>query len=204
MIRDDFVSVARGAAALLRNPAVKANWHKPSALPEFRVSGLAGHLAFQVLVLPDALKTVPAEETIPLLEHYNRAQWIGEPLDSQFNTGIREGGERIAANGPEDLAAKVEAAIGELEFRDGPARLPFWGPYSLTTDDLLITRMMELVVHADDLAFSVGVETPEFPPGAVEAVVDLLSRIAIQRHGATNVIRALSRNERAPENIAGI
>jgi hypothetical protein len=72
----------------------------------------------------------------------------------------------------------------------------------MTVDDLLITRMMELAVHSDDLAVSVGIATPALPQSAVDTVVDLLSRLAVRRHGPTAVLRALSRAERAPDTIA--
>jgi hypothetical protein len=62
--------------------------------------------------------------------------------------------------------------------------------------------MMELAVHSDDLAVSVGLPTPPLPPGAVDTVVDLLTRLAVRRHGPTSVLRALSRAERAPATIA--
>jgi hypothetical protein len=55
-----------------------------------------------------------------------------------------------------------------------------------------------------DLAASVGLPTPEFAGPAVETVIDVLSRLAVQRHGATAVVRALSRAERAPATIAAI
>ena len=57
-------------------------------------------------------------------------------------------------------------------------------------------------MHSDDLAASVGVETPELPPSVVEPVVELLARLAVHRHGATAVIRTLSRAERAPATIS--
>jgi hypothetical protein len=59
-------------------------------------------------------------------------------------------------------------------------------------------------VHSDDLAVSVGLPTPEFPPEATDTVAVLLTRLAAQRHGILPVLRALSRSERAPENIAAI
>lgn len=61
---------------------------------------------------------------------------------------------------------------------------------------------MELVVHADDLAVSVAVPTPPLPATTTEPVVDLLSRLAVRRHGSTALIRALARTERAPDTIA--
>lgn len=207
-VRDEYLAVAWSAAGLLRDPAVEAAWEKPSALAEFSVRGLAGHLAYQVLIVPQVLSQPrPQEQTIALLEHYGRVRWIGAPLDDEFNVGIRRGGEAEAAGGPAALAARVEAAVEELAASlpgqvERAVRIPLWGPWSLSLDDMLVTRMMELVVHSDDLAVSVGVATPELPPGAVETVIDLLSRLAVRRHGATAVLRALSRAERAPASIA--
>jgi len=78
-----------------------------------------------------------------------------------------------------------------------------WGPWSLTLD-FLNTRMLEIAVHCDDLADSVGVETPPQPPEAIAAVVTLLAHLAVRRHGPSAVVRALSRVERAPGTIAAI
>ncbi|MEV6522507.1 maleylpyruvate isomerase N-terminal domain-containing protein [Longispora sp. NPDC051575] len=206
-IRDDFLATARTAARLLRDPAVAARWDGPSALAEFSVGGLAGHLAYQVLAVPTILAgPVPHEPTIPVLEHYGQVAWVGTAPDEDINVRIRAGGDQEAADGPDALAARVDAALAELdaglvEEPDRAVRIPFWGPWSLTLDDLLVTRMMELAVHSDDLAVSVGVPTPELPAGAVDTVVDLLSRLAVRRHGPTAVLRALSRAERAPTTI---
>jgi len=205
---DDFLVTARAAASLLRDPAVAAAWDQPSALPEFSVRGLAGHLAYQVLALPPILTgPVPQEPTISLLEHYERALWIGTGLDDDINVRIRRGGEQEASDGPQALAARVDSAVEDLADRlagsaDRPVRIPLWGPWTLRLGDMLTTRMMELAVHSDDLAVSVGVPTPPLPPGAAQTVVDLLSRLAVRRHGATSVLRALSRAERAPATIA--
>jgi hypothetical protein len=208
--REDFLATARSAAALLHDPAVTAAWTTPSALAELSVGGLAAHLANQVLSVEQALSGPPPQEpTIALLDHYARVQWVGAPLDDEFNVAIRQSGEEAAADGPDALAARVDASIGALTGMLESAgvravRIPLWGPWSLMLDDLLITRMMELAVHSDDLAVSVGVDTPALPRGAVDQVIDLLSRLAVRRHGPTAVLRALSRAERAPETIAAI
>jgi Mycothiol maleylpyruvate isomerase N-terminal domain len=94
-----------------------------------------------------------------------------------------------------ELAAALPAAP------DRPVRISFWGPWSLRLDDLLLTRTMELAVHADDLACSVGLTTPPLPPGAADAVLTLLLRIAVGRHGSTPLLRALARPERTPAPI---
>ncbi|MEU3356277.1 maleylpyruvate isomerase N-terminal domain-containing protein [Streptomyces sp. NPDC037389] len=207
-IRDDFLSMARVAAGLLRESAVATAWDRPSSLPEFAVGGLAGHLAYQVLAVPGILGTpAPREPVVSLLEHYARVEWAGAALDADINVRIRRSGEREAAEGPEALAARADAAVGELTARlpaepDRAVRIPFWGPWSLTLDDLLVTRMMELAVHCDDLAVGVGVPTPRFPDGALARVLGLLSAPAVRRHGQSAVLRAFSRAERAPDGIA--
>jgi hypothetical protein len=57
--------------------------------------------------------------------------------------------------------------------------------------------MMEIAVHSDDLASSVGVATPELPDTVLGPVLDLLVGVSVRRHGQTAVLRALSRAERA-------
>lgn len=206
--RDDFLAMARITAELLRAPEVAAAWDRPSALPEFGVSGLAGHLGNQVLLVAAALEgPVPEEPVVPVVEHYACSEWIDAGLDSEIHVQIRRGGEEHAAGGPAAVADRVDATAAELAGAlatspDRPVRLPFFGPRSLTLDDFLATRMMELAVHADDLAVSVGVPTPEFPESAVAAVVDLLTRVSVRRHGTVAVLRALTRAERAPDTIA--
>ncbi|MDP9868603.1 MULTISPECIES: maleylpyruvate isomerase N-terminal domain-containing protein [Streptosporangium] len=204
----DFLFTARSAADLLRDPAVAAAWSRPSALPEFSVAGLAGHLAYQILAIPPLLTSpVPQEETVALLEHYSRVRWIGASLDDDINVRIRQGGQEVSAEGHAALVTRVDLALEELDgslvsATNRPVRISLWGPWSLTLDDMLITRMMELAVHSDDLAVSVGVETPTLPPSAVDTVIGLLVRLAVRRHGPTGVLRALSRAERAPATVA--
>jgi Mycothiol maleylpyruvate isomerase N-terminal domain len=207
-VREAYLEAAASVVALLRSPAVAASWTAPSALADFGVDGLAGHLAWQVLCVPRALATgQSSSEPIFLDEHYARARWLDTGIDDEANVGIRRTGEDLAADGVDDLATRTEAALAQMrdalpaEAPDRSVRLP-WAEWSLTLDDLLITRMMEIAVHADDLAVSVGMPTPELPPAVLDPVFDLLTRLAVRRHGPTAVLRALSRTERAPETIS--
>jgi len=79
-----------------------------------------------------------------------------------------------------------------------------WGPWALSLDDFLTTRLLEIAVHCDDLAVSVGVPTPPLDPPALDPVLALLTRLAVRRHGQAAVLRAFSRAERAPATIAAI
>ncbi|WP_369236427.1 maleylpyruvate isomerase N-terminal domain-containing protein [Streptomyces sp. R21] len=211
-IREAFAEAARAVAELLAEPAVAAAWEKPSALRDFSVGGLAGHTAWQALAVPQLLaEPEPAEPVVSLREYYlQRVTWLDAGVDGAVNVRIRTGGEAEAADGHEALLGRVREAAGWLraELAEVPAgrpiRVPSWGDWSLDLDDFLLTRLLELVVHADDLAHSVGLPTPEFPEHVTAPVVELLSRLAVRRHGTVDVIRGLARTERAPASIAGL
>ncbi len=99
-----------------------------------------------------------------------------------------------------DRLAELPAVLDGAAPGD-PVLIP-WQGWALTTHDFLVTRLMETVVHSDDLAASVGVETPEFPDDVVAPVLDLLTDQAVRRHGATALVRALARPQRAPGSVS--
>ncbi len=126
-IRDAYLQAAASAAALLDDPAVAAAWDAASALPEFSVAGLAGHLARQVVAVPRVLgQPVPAEQPTALLDHYARVPWVGAALDNEANVDIRRGGEDEAARrrgraGGQDRGRGRRAAHGAACRARGPA-----------------------------------------------------------------------------------
>ncbi|MGP3964574.1 maleylpyruvate isomerase N-terminal domain-containing protein [Nonomuraea sp. 3N208] len=207
--RQSYLAAAASAVSLLRDPAVAGAWDKPSALTEFSVGGLAGHLAHQIVRVRDALAADngAVQEPIGLIEHFSRSPWVQAGLDHESNVFVRRGGEAAAADGPVALVERTQALLDLLtaalpaEPADRVVHLP-WADWSLTLDDFLLTRLVELVVHSDDLAASVGVETPALPESVIDPAVELLARLAVHRHGATAVIRTLSRAERAPATIS--
>jgi hypothetical protein len=208
--RDGYLSAAGQAVGLLREPAVAAAWGKPSALAEMTTGGLAGHVAYQIFSVSPALDEPPSDqEPIPLMEHYTRAAWRGAPLDSEANAGIRARAEDIGSEGAASLAERAGAALADQQARlpglpaDRAVYLPQVG-WALSLDDFLTTRMLELAVHADDLAVSAGLATPELPDAAFDPVLVLLTRLAARRHGQAALLRALARAERAPAAINAI
>jgi hypothetical protein len=206
-IRDAYLQAAGTVAPLLRDPAVAAAWDGPSALAEFTVRGLAGHLASQIFMVGNGLAgSSSAQDAISVSEHYKRVAWIDAPPDSEFNTTIRANGEQAGSVGAGGLADQVEAAVRDQAYALPPApgghrvTAPS-GEWSLTLDDFVLTRLMEVAVHSDDLAVSVGIETPTLSDDAVMPVVNLLAGIALRRHGQVAILRALTRRERAPATI---
>ncbi|TDX08305.1 maleylpyruvate isomerase N-terminal domain-containing protein [Kribbella sp. VKM Ac-2566] len=209
MIWDCYLDAAASAAGLLAHEAIEAAWDTPSVLALYPVSGLAGHLAGQIFFIPRVLAMAePSEESISILEYYQRVRWMNVGHDHEEHVRIRSGSIATATVGARELATQAATAVAELrELLPGqPAgrlvRLPSWGTWSLRLEDFVLSRMMELVVHSDDLAVSVDVPTPELPEDVTYAVIHLLSRLAVGRHGSTAMIRALSRAERAPASIA--
>ncbi len=202
-----FPEVARVAGDLVRHPAVARRWADESACADMSVGALANHLAAQAHNVVALLAADPSDtDPISAVEHYRRAAWVTAGHDGDANVGIRESGEEEAASGPDDLAERVGRDLAALPEalepalagrRDPDTVLIPWQGWSLSTADFVLTRTMEALVHSDDLAASIGVETPRFPEAAADAVLALLAAVAAERHGQAAVLRALSRPQRA-------
>jgi hypothetical protein len=206
-----YLDAAAVAASLIASPQVAARWNEPSALSEMSVSGLAGHLARQITLVPARLarQQLPDNtELLTLAEHYARVRWLGAALDDEANVGIRRDSEAEASGGRDDLARRTRNAVTQLRDAlggdsqgDRAIYLP-WTGWALTLDDFLTTRLLEIVVHLDDLAVSIDVTPPQLPEQATDTVLALLAQLAARRHGPAAVLRALTRQERAPATIA--
>ncbi|HET7474711.1 MAG TPA: maleylpyruvate isomerase N-terminal domain-containing protein [Dermatophilaceae bacterium] len=202
-----YLDAASTLPALLRTEGLAEAWPHPSALAKMSVGALAAHLGAQVLMVPGLLRAEPdpTTEVVPLLGHYARVAWVDADLDDEVMVAIRAGGERAAMAGPAALVDGVEVALVELgdllgSVEGAPVTLP-WVGWSLTRTDFLLTRMMEVVVHSDDLAASLGIEAPALPPAVLQPVLGLLTALSVRRHGQAAVVRALTRAERAPADI---
>ena len=209
-IADGFVAAARSAAELAASPEVGDRWDLESSCAGMTNGGLAGHLADQTSNTLWVLAAEPSDlEPIPVVEHYRRASWVSSGLADEPNTSIRDGSNERARAGFEALVARMatdlEALPGALaaaaDRRPDSVLVP-WQGWALTTHGFLVTRLMEIVVHSDDLAAGLGVPTPQFPDDVVREVLGLLSAVAVDRHGQTALVRALSRPQRAPSDVS--
>lgn len=206
--RAEFVTACHTALALARTPEVAAAWGNESACAGTTVGGLTQHLLSQAGHAVRLLDAPPTSDApIPLVDHYARASWVAAEHDDEANVMIRSVSDKMAAAGTESVLADADHALERLPALLGTPRDPDtihipWQGWSLTTNDFLVTRAMELVVHSDDLAASVGVSTPNFPDSVVEHVVSLLAGVAMRRHGQAAVVRTLSRPQRAPSSVS--
>ncbi len=206
-LRAAFLAGTDHVIALLSRDDLVSAWQQPSALREWTVGGLVAHLAGQPVTAVQLLRADPVGEPIPIEEHYARSAWVSASLDDEANVSIREGSDARAAAGRDALLlAAVEAreALPDLlaEQPDERAVLIPWAGWSLTLDGFLTGRLLEIVVHGEDVAASLGVAAPELPREALEPVLSLLTRLAVRRHGQGAVVSALTRSERAPRTIS--
>jgi hypothetical protein len=207
VIVDSYLATAQVAAALLREPGIGHHWSDSSALPEYRISGLAGHLASAtVLRVAEALDAeVPDQEPVDAVQYFASAYVPGPSPHHPAHQRIRGIAEDVAADGQDDLLGRFDATLGDLARRlptESPDRLVFATQRVLRLDQWLLTRLIELAVHMDDLAVSVDVETPTLPPEAGDLVLTALVRIAAAHYGEVPVLRSLSRRERAAVTIS--
>jgi len=207
-VRPAYLAAAGRAVALLRSPDVGQRWSEPSLLRELTVGALAAHLARSVLLVetyldegaPDVQRTLTAQE------YYGRLGQLTD-FDSPLNAGVRERSiAGAAAAGATGVAEQAQACLGRLETRL-PAepldrRMPAVGGAVIGLDEFLRTRLVELAVHSEDLALSVGLPVTDAgvaEEGVAEAVaeaVDVMVGAARVRHGDAAVLRALTRRER--------
>ena len=196
-------------AELVDRPEIAADWTGESSCEGMSVGGLTRHLAGQPASVVSLLRLDGSDgataETIDVLEHYGRASWLREDADGETNRSIRATADREAADGPDaarDLLTLARADLEVVLAHPPPTTYVPWQGWRLATDDFLVTRLMEMVVHADDLASSVRVATPQFGPTVLDPVFRLLTAIAARRHGQDALVRTLARPQRAPSTIS--
>ncbi|EWT00520.1 hypothetical protein N865_14695 [Intrasporangium oryzae NRRL B-24470] len=205
-LRPAFEAATDHVIAIVGRDDVAAAWDRPSALAEWSVGGLVAHLAGQPETALTLLRAEPWPEAIPLEEHYARSAWVTAGLDDEVNVSIRAVGDERAGLGRDEILGRVVAARDALpealgaQPEDRAVLIP-WAGWALRRDDFLTGRMMEIVVHGEDVAASVGFEAPRLPREVLDPVLGLLTRLAVVRHGQGAVVSALTRAERAPRSI---
>lgn len=146
---------------LVSRPVVGESWDRESVLPDFTVGGLTRHLVSQPECAVEFLRISPPPDAavVSLAELYRRTDWFAAPVNAPENTSIRDDFNGMAAGGLGDSLAVLARARDELPpalASAGPTTYVPWQDCCLATEDFLVVRLMEIVVHADDLAVSVG------------------------------------------------
>lgn len=203
-----FLGAGEVVLALAGDPAVGRTWADESACDGMTVGGLTHHLVAQIVRANELLGTTPPVDApvIGLLDHYDRAPWVAASRRGELDPDQNVRDNEAAGRGQAAIVAEGRSALQHLRGplssdRPGVVHIP-WQGWSLPTDAFLTTRLMEMVVHSDDLAASVSVDTPEFDESVTGPVLGLLAGVAARRHGQGAVVRALSRPQRASGDIS--
>jgi hypothetical protein len=197
--RTIFLEAASAATELLGRPELAERWRSPSALAQLSTAGLAGHLLRGILTVEIYLDAPQPSEAPISAAAYFSSLGLSPELEDPVNRFVRERGELEAEGGPADVALRASLALERLLARlpaEPPERcVRVIGERVLRLDDYLATRVVELCLHADDLAAGLGIDL-KLPEEATGLAIETLLAVARSRHGDLAVLRALARRER--------
>lgn len=209
-VRQAYLDSAQAFLALAEGDATDQRWASDSALAGFTVGVLVAHTltAIQWLsMLLDAPPPPDARRPIALGNYYAGMKIAtDEDRASDIHAGLRMLAMHAAEKGRDAVLERFRATVEhqDEQLAEQPVERVLdmrpTIPATIALDDFLRTRVLELVVHGDDLAVSVGVDFQPPSPAAAEAITTLVAT-ATRAYGDIAVIRALSRRERAEPDV---
>lgn len=191
-----------------------SSWDEPSAVQDYTEGGLAAHSARAIETVERYLAgpAPPRHASVVDAAGYF-ADVLGDhdPHDSAFHVAVRERATTAAARGPAAVAADARDALerlrGQLPAIRGDRPLAVRDDIATTVDEYLRTRIVELVVHVDDLlagAAGSAVAPPHLPDAAWQVAAEVLAGVAVRRVGGAATVRSLARAERHPAPVRAL
>ncbi|WP_405005537.1 sterol carrier family protein [Kitasatospora purpeofusca] len=163
---------------LCERPDAEECLARPTRLGEWRVRELLAHLAVQIEWLPAHLDD-PAEGRPPLdLPRWaERVGALAPLLDEQARARSADGFDGDPASVAAAFDRAADALLGALARPEAadPARRFEIRLGSMALTEFLVTRLVETVVHADDLAEALGLDDFPHDRQAVAAVTRMLA-----------------------------
>jgi uncharacterized protein (TIGR03083 family) len=204
-----FFLAGEATTAVVGSPEVAAAWSAPSALAGYQVGELAAHTLVATARLELVLREEePSGATVVDLPTFYGTNRVDDPstTDGGYHPLIRAVAAESAEHGPEAVAGELRSTLDRLRpvlAGADPGRLVSVlnvrnGATPL--EEYLRTRVVELVVHGDDLAASVGLPS-DVAPVAAGVVLDACLELARARSGDLAVLRAFVRRERADAEV---
>jgi len=206
-IRAIVLEVAATVRELIGRPSVAERWDLPSALEMMTIGELTAHLTRALTTTArylDAPDPGSSDDLVTPARYYTAIDDLtssdGPDLGDKLHVSIRERARQGADHGHAGVLESWDETMKLLGSRftveAADRRVAVFGGRMMSLDDYLVTRLVELVVHTDDLAVSLGVAPPPLPAEAHETVIGCLVDVALERHGPMAVIRAMTRTER--------
>ena len=207
-VAEAFREAAQAFGEVVTRPEVGKSWDQPSALEGYSVGAIVTHVNAAIGWLgrlldapaqPDLRPTPPADylgflHGLKIGPDGADRHPLHDVLHSQFEQAAGRGWE----TNRDKFLGLVERLPERLEGESATRLLDLHptAPLVVPLGEFLRTRVVELVVHGDDLATSAGI-TPPLPESAATMAIDVMLAVARTVHGDLTVIRALARRERA-------
>ena len=201
-VRALVVEAVTKSAELIDTPATADQWDQPSALEGMTVGALCAHLvraagatiAYLDRTSPDRR---PEGDLLTAVTYFHAA------VDSPVHEQIKDVSAAESTIGHQATVDKCRQLAADLETRlaDEPTDrlVAALGGRLLTLDDFCRTRLIEVLLHLDDLAVSTGQTRPTTDPLGPAIIIEICIEIARNRNGDWNVLYALTRAERSSD-----
>jgi hypothetical protein len=207
---DGYVGAVDWLRGILGRAELGAVWNEPSVVARYSIGGLAAHAVHGVVWLEQLLTDAEPVGLRPVrVGEFFGLNRVDDAVDTEvpddaFSASLRAAAEGFARTGTATVRAALTASrdqlVGLLDqapavravavIRVSGAQVPL--------RDYLHTRVLELVVHGDDLVCSVpGLAAPEPPAGSLQICLAVCLELAQSRVGGLDVLRAFTRSERA-------
>lgn len=196
--RTAFLDSYKAIEPLIRSPKLVARWDEDSALVAFSMRGLAGHLVRAGWAVLNYLESAVDDGATPIEAARYYAAVLPAMGESQ-HLEVRSRGEEVAGRDASSLIETYSDALehlGRLDTTPGDRMMQVFGGHVMRLDDYLETRICEILIHADDLAVSLEVDPPRFPPQAWDVALEHLLAVARASQGDRAVLMGFSRRER--------
>ena len=201
-VRALVVEAVTQSAELIATPSTAELWDQPSALEGMTVGALSAHLVRAAGATIAYLDRTPPDRC-PDADLLTAVTYFHAALDSPVHDQIKDVSAAESAIGHEATVEKCRQLAADLETRlaDEPADrlVAALGGRLLTLDDFCRTRLIEVLLHLDDLAVSTGQTRPTTDPLGPAIVIEICIDIARNRNGDWNVLYALTRAERSSD-----
>ncbi len=191
---------------ILRRAEVAEHWSKASAVANYTVGGVAAHAVHSVVWLDQVLKDAePVNLRRVEIAGFFGINRVDESEDRDpFSASLRAAAEAFAATGPYVVISTCTASRDELVGLLSQASAERAVPVvrvpgaQVPLRDYLRTRVLEVVVHGDDVASSVpGMSVADPPPAAMDMCLGVCLEMARGRLGDIETLRAFTRGERS-------
>jgi hypothetical protein len=202
---DVYLGAVDWLRGILSRAEVVESWSQPSAVAHYTVGGVAAHAVHGVLWLEQVLKDAePVGLRRVKVPEYMGLNRVDGGHDDPFGASLRSAAEAFAETGARIVAAALTVSRDELvsllsaapSTRAVPV-IRVAGAYA-PLSEYLPTRILEAIVHGDDVATSVPLlQVPDPPHDAVAVCLNVCMELARARVGDLESLRAFTRVERA-------